>query len=105
MHLMLGQDEPVDYVIGTGVTHSVEDLLEQAFTVAGLDWRDHVVTDAAFIRPAEVDKLCADPSAAREAIGWEAQITFKELVGMMVEADLELLSSGGHAEDSFGDAW
>jgi GDPmannose 4,6-dehydratase len=105
MHLMLGQDEPVDYVIGTGVTYSVEDLLEQAFTVAGLDWHDHVVTDAAFIRPAEVDKLCADPAAAREAIGWEPQMTFKELVGMMVEADLELLSSGGHAEDSFGDAW
>ena len=105
MHLMLGQDEPVDYVIGTGVTHSVEDLLEQAFKFAGLDWRDHVVTDAAFIRPAEVDKLCADPSVARERLGWEPKITFEELVGMMVEADLELLSSGGHAEDSFGDAW
>ena len=105
MHLMLGQEEPVDYVIGTGVTHSVEDLLEQAFKVAGLDWRDHVVTDAAFIRPAEVDKLCADPSVARERLGWEPKITFEELVGMMVEADLELLSSGGHAEDSFGDAW
>jgi GDPmannose 4,6-dehydratase len=106
MHLMLGQDEPTDFVIGTGVTHSVEDLLEQAFKVVDLDWRDHVVTDAAFIRPAEVDKLCADPSAARERIGWEPKITFSELVGMMVEADLELLSSGGHAEDSFGiDTW
>jgi GDPmannose 4,6-dehydratase len=105
MHLMLGQDQPVDYVIGTGVTHSVEDLLEQAFKVADLDWRDHVVTDAAFIRPAEVDKLCADPSAARVQIGWEPKMTFEELIGMMVEADLELLSSGGHAEDWFGDAW
>ena len=105
MQLMLGQDEPVDYVIGTGVTHSVQDLLEQAFKVAGLDWHDHVVTDAAFIRPAEVDKLCADPSVARDRLGWEPKITFEELVGMMVEADLELLSSGGHAEDSFGDAW
>jgi len=105
MNLMLGQDEPVDYVIGTGVTHSVEDLLEQAFTFAGLDWRDHVVTDAAFIRPAEVDKLCADPAAAREHLGWEPKITFEELVGMMVEADLELLSSGGDAEDWVGDAW
>jgi GDPmannose 4,6-dehydratase len=106
MHQMLGQDEPADYVIGTGVTHSVEDLLEQAFAAAGLDWRDHVVTDASFIRPAEVDKLCADPSQAKERLGWEPKITFEELVGMMVEADLELLSSGGHAEDSFGiDTW
>ena len=106
MHLMLGQDEPADFVIGTGVTHSVEELLERAFAVAGLDWRDHVVTDAAFIRPAEVDKLCADASAARDKLGWEPKIGFEELVGMMVEADLELLSSGGHAEDSFGiDSW
>ncbi len=106
MHQMLGQDEPADYVIGTGVTHSVEDLLEQAFAAAGLDWHDHVVTDASFIRPAEVDKLCADPSQAKERLGWEPKINFEELVGMMVEADLELLSSGGHAEDSFGvDTW
>src|SRR5258708_17424512 len=92
MALMLGQDEPVDYVIGTGVTHSVEDLLDHAFKVADLHWRDHVVTDAAFIRPAEVDKLCADPSAARDKIGWEPKMTFEELVGMMVQADLELLA-------------
>lgn len=106
MHLMLGQDEPTDFVIGTGVTHSVADLLEEAFKVAGLDWRDHVVTDAAFIRPAEVDKLCADPAAARDKLGWEPKIGFDELVGLMVEADLALLSSGGHAEDSFGiDTW
>ncbi|HEX7996743.1 MAG TPA: GDP-mannose 4,6-dehydratase, partial [Streptosporangiaceae bacterium] len=89
----------------TGVTHSVEDLLDHAFKVAGLDWHDHVVTDAAFIRPAEVDKLCADPSKARERLGWEPKMTFDELVGMMVESDLELLSSGGHAEDSFLDVW
>jgi GDPmannose 4,6-dehydratase len=106
MHLMVHQDEPADFVIGTGVTHSVADLLEEAFTVAGLDWRDHVVTDAAFIRPAEVDKLCADPAAARDKLGWEPKIGFDELVGLMVEADLALLSSGGHAEDSFGiDTW
>jgi GDPmannose 4,6-dehydratase len=106
MHLMLGQDEPADFVIGTGVTHSVADLLEEAFKVGGLDWRDHVVTDAAFIRPAEVDKLCADPAAARDKLGWEPKIGFDELVGLMVEADLALLSSGGHAEDSFGiDTW
>src|SRR5260221_13222650 len=65
MALMLGQDEPVDYVIGAGVTHSVEGLLDHAFKVADLGWRGHVVIDAAFIRPAEGDKLCADPSAER----------------------------------------
>ena len=107
MQLMLGQDEPADYVIGTGETHSVQELIECAFGAAGLDWRDHVVTDAAFIRPAEVDHLCADPSRARDELGWEPKIGFEELVTMMVEADLELLSvSGGYAEDSFGsDAW
>jgi GDPmannose 4,6-dehydratase len=107
MHLMLGQDEPGDYVIGTGATHSVAELLACAFGAAGLDWRDHVVTDAAFIRPAEVDQLCADFSLAREQLGWEPEVGFEELVTMMVEADLKLLSSsGGQAEDSFGsDAW
>jgi GDPmannose 4,6-dehydratase len=106
MHLMVGQDEPADFVVGTGVTHSVEELLDQAFTVTGLNWRDHVVTDAAFIRPAEVDKLCADPTAARETLGWEPKIGFEELVAMMVESDLDLLSSGGQAEDAFGiDTW
>jgi GDPmannose 4,6-dehydratase len=107
MHLMLGQDEPGDYVVGTGVTHSVEELLDRAFRVAGLDWHDHVVTDAAFIRPAEVDRLCANPSKARDCLGWEPKIGFEELVAMMVDADLELLSTaGGQAEDSFGsDSW
>jgi GDPmannose 4,6-dehydratase len=110
MHLMLGQDTPKDFVIGTGVTHSVGELLEQAFAAAGLDWRDHVVTDAAFIRPAEVDHLCADPSRARAELGWEPKTGFDELVPMMVEADLKLLSEGGQAADSFGsdsgsDAW
>jgi GDPmannose 4,6-dehydratase len=71
MHLMLAADEPGDYVIGTGVTHSVQELVELAFTAAGLDWREHVVTDAAFIRPAEVDRLCADPARARERLGPE----------------------------------
>jgi GDPmannose 4,6-dehydratase len=107
MHLMLGQDEPADFVVGTGVTHTVEELLDRAFGAAGLDWRDHVVCDAAFIRPAEVDQLCADPAKARDLLGWEPKIGFEELVAMMVEADLELLStSGDQAEDSFGpDAW
>jgi GDPmannose 4,6-dehydratase len=106
MHLMLAQDEPEDYVIGTGVTHSVEELLDRAFRAADLDWHDHVVTDAAFIRPAEVDRLCADPAKARERLGWEPKIGFEELVTMMVDADMELLSAGDHAEDSFGsDSW
>ena len=107
MHLMLGQDEPADYVVGTGVTHSVGDLVDLAFGVVGLDWQEHVVTDAAFIRPAEVDQLCANPAKAASELGWEPKIGFEELVTMMVEGDLELLSvSGGHAEDSFGsDVW
>jgi GDPmannose 4,6-dehydratase len=107
MQLMLARDEPADYVIGTGVTHGVEELVQLAFGVAGLDWRDHVVCDASFIRPAEVDHLCADPSKARDQLGWEAKIGFEELVAMMVEADLKLLSAnGGRAEDSYGtDPW
>jgi GDPmannose 4,6-dehydratase len=107
MHLMLGQDEPADFVVGTGVTHTVEELLGRAFGAAGLDWHDHVVCDAAFIRPAEVDQLSADPAKARDQLGWEPKIGFEELIGMMVESDLELLSaSGDPAEDSFGqDSW
>ncbi len=107
MQMMLTQDSPADYVIGTGVTHSVEELVDTAFSAAGLDWRDHVVTDTAFIRPAEVDRLCADPSKAREELGWEPKIGFEELIAMMVDADLELLaSSGGSAGEEFGtDSW
>ncbi len=107
MQMMLAQDSPADYVIGTGVTHSVELLVDTAFRAAGLDWRDHVVTDAAFIRPAEVDRLCADPSKARDELGWEPKIGFEELIAMMVDADLELLaSSGGSAGEEFGtDSW
>jgi GDPmannose 4,6-dehydratase len=107
MHLMMGRDEPADYVIGTGVTHRVGELVERSFELVGLDWRDHVVTDAGFIRPAEVDRLCANPAKAAAELGWEPKIGFDELVAMMVEADLQLLSApGGHEEDSFGpDAW
>ncbi|HEY5358729.1 MAG TPA: GDP-mannose 4,6-dehydratase [Streptosporangiaceae bacterium] len=107
MHLMLVQDEPADYVIGTGVTHSVEELVDRAFRAVGLDWHEHVVTDAAFIRPAEVDRLCADPSRARDELGWEPKIGFEELVAMMVESDLKLASNVDHyAEDSIGpDPW
>jgi GDPmannose 4,6-dehydratase len=107
MHLMLAQDAPTDYVIGSGVTHSVEKLVDTAFRTAGLNWRDHVVTDAAFIRPAEVDRLCADPAKARDELGWEPKIGFEELVEMMVDADLDLLAtSGGSAGEEFAtDSW
>ncbi len=107
MQLMLAQSEPDDFVVGTGVTHTVEELVVRAFGVAGLDWREHVVCDAAFVRPAEVDQLCADPSQAAERLGWEPKIGFDELIAMMVESDLELLSTpGSHEDDSFGlEAW
>jgi GDPmannose 4,6-dehydratase len=106
MHLMLARDEPADYVIGTGCNHSVEELVSLAFRAAGLDWHDHVVTDAAFIRPAEVDRLCADPSRAREELGWEPKIGFEELIAMMVESDLELLAAQGHQPEDLGpDPW
>jgi GDPmannose 4,6-dehydratase len=107
MQLMLAQEVPSDYVIGTGVTHSVEKLVDAAFRTAGLNWRDHVVTDAAFIRPAEVDRLCADPAKAMDELGWEPKIGFEELVEMMVDADLDLLAApGGSAGDEFAtDSW
>ncbi|HTZ91976.1 MAG TPA: GDP-mannose 4,6-dehydratase [Streptosporangiaceae bacterium] len=99
MQLMLAQDVPADYVVGTGVTHSVEKLVDTAFRTAGLNWRDHVVTDASFIRPAEVDRLCADPAKARDELGWEPKIGFEELVEMMVDADLDLLAASGDGAD------
>ena len=107
MHLMLARDEPEDFVVGTGVTHSVEELVDRAFAVAGLDWREHVVCDEAYVRPAEVDHLCADPSKAAKELGWEPTVGFDELVTMMVESDLALLSGpGAHEDDSFGpEAW
>ena len=106
MQLMLAQDVPTDYVIGTGVTHSVETLVDHAFRAAGMDWRDHVVTDAAFIRPAEVDRLCADPSKARDELGWEPKIGFEELIAMMVDADMELLAAGESAGEEFAtESW
>jgi len=94
MWLMLQQDEPDDYVIATGTAHSVRELCELAFRAVGLDYRDYVVTDQAFIRPAEVDRLLGDPGKARRELGWEPQVTFEAMVAMMVEADLERLSNG-----------
>jgi len=91
MWRMLQQPEPKDYVIGTGVTHSVRDLVEIAFDHAGLDWRKFVVQDPRFLRPAEVDFLLADPSRARTELGWEPHVDFAGLVKMMVDADLARL--------------
>ena len=94
MWRMLQQDEPRDYVIGTGQTHSVQQLCETAFAHAGLDWRDYVVQDPKFMRPAEVDLLLADPARARADLGWTPSVGFAVLIGMMVDADLERLSGG-----------
>ncbi|MYD08484.1 MAG: GDP-mannose 4,6-dehydratase [Chloroflexi bacterium] len=91
MWLMLQQDEPDDFVIATGKTHSVERLLEVAFGHVGLNWRDYAVQDQAFMRPAEVDLLVGDPTKARRLLGWQPQVSFEELIGMMVEADLKKL--------------
>ena len=88
MWLMLQQDQPDDYVIATNETHSVRELVEIAFQRVGLDWQDYVVSDEAFARPAEVDFLIGDFSKAREKLGWEPRVNFRELVEMMVDADL-----------------
>lgn len=91
MWLMLQQDAPADYVIGTGEAHSVQEFCEAAFASAGLDWRAHVEVDARYFRPAEVDHLLADPEKAHRALGWEPEVRFNELVKIMVEADLARL--------------
>ena len=91
MWLMLQQDEPDDYVIATGETHSVERLVEVAFSHAGLDWHDHVKMDERFVRPAEVDLLIGDRSKAENELGWTPTVGFEQLVQMMVDADLERL--------------
>ena len=92
MWLMLQQDAADDYVIATGVSHAVQDLVEVAFAHAKLDWEKHVVLDPRFLRPAEVDHLIGDPAKARAALGWEPEVDFAALVRMMVDADLARLS-------------
>jgi GDPmannose 4,6-dehydratase len=94
MWLMLQRDEPDDFVVATGETHSVRELCEVAFSHAGLDWNEHVVIDERFLRPAEVDLLVGDPSKARRELGWERTVDFAGLVAMMVDADLELVRAG-----------
>ena len=92
MWRMLQQPAPEDYVVGTGIAHSVRDLVEIAFAHVGLDWRAHVVTDPRFLRPAEVDVLLADPTKARTRLGWAPTVSFEQLVRAMVDADLERLA-------------
>jgi GDPmannose 4,6-dehydratase len=92
MWLMLQQDEPSDYVVATGEEHAVREFVEIACTYAGVDVGRHVVTDPAFLRPAEVDHLVGDASKARSALGWEPKVSFRELVELMVDADVERLS-------------
>jgi len=93
MWLMLQADEPEDYVIATGEEHSVQECAEIAFQHAGLDLDRHVVADPAFLRPAEVDHLVGDASKAREKLGWEPRVSFRELIEMMVDADVERLTA------------
>jgi len=93
MWLMLQQDTPDDYVIATGKTHSVERLLEVAFSCVDLNWRDYVVQDERFMRPAEVDLLIGDPSHAKAKLGWQPRVSFEQLIQMMVEADLDRLKN------------
>jgi GDPmannose 4,6-dehydratase len=93
MWQMLQQDQPDDYVIATGVSHSVRELVEIAFARVGLDWQKFVKVDPALLRPAEVDHLLGDASKARKTLGWKPQVDFKQLVEMMVDADIERLSA------------
>ena len=94
MWLMLQQDKPDDYVIATGEAHSVQEFVEVAFGHVGLDWQEHVGVDARYLRPAEVDHLIGDPAKAKKELGWEPSVNFKQLVTMMVDADIDRIKSG-----------
>jgi GDPmannose 4,6-dehydratase len=89
MWRMLQQEHPDDYVVATGETHSVREFLEEAFSCVELDWKEHVVVDPKYFRPAEVDVLLGDPTKARQVLGWKPRVSFRELVRLMVDADLE----------------
>jgi GDPmannose 4,6-dehydratase len=95
MWLMLQQDEPGDYVVATGETHSVREFCELAFGHVGLDYREHVTQDERFMRPAEVDLLVGDATRARELLGWQPEVEFPALVATMVDADLEVVARQG----------
>jgi GDPmannose 4,6-dehydratase len=93
MWLMLQQNEPDDYVIATGETHTVQKLVEVAFNHAGLDWKKYVKLDPKFLRPAEVDLLIGDPAKAMQKLGWKPKVSFEQMIQMMVDSDVERLSS------------
>jgi GDPmannose 4,6-dehydratase len=95
MWLMLQQSRPDDYVIATGVTHSVKELLEIAFSRLGMDWKKYVEIDPALVRPAEPDPLCGDAGKARRVLGWKPEVSFKQLIEMMVDAELKALGQAG----------
>jgi GDPmannose 4,6-dehydratase len=111
MWRILQQDRPEDFVIGTGEAHSIREFLEEAFGYAGMDYREHVATDPKYFRPTEVDHLHSDPSKARETLGWVPKVKYRELVRIMVDADLELagLPCPGEGKaivaDLFPDGW
>jgi len=96
MWFMLQQDEPEDYVISTGITHSVKDLVQIAFDYVNLNWEDYVVIDSKFVRPAEVDLLLGDPAKAKDKLGWKPAVDFKSLIKIMVDADLEKVKNNIH---------
>ena len=102
MWLMLQQDKPDDYVIATGETHSVSEFLAEAFSYADLDWRDYVEMDSKYLRPSEVELLVGDASKARNVLGWEPKVAFKDLVRLMVDADMSLVTVD-EPREVFGD--
>jgi GDPmannose 4,6-dehydratase len=103
MWRMLQQDQPDDYVIATGETHSVREFLIEAFSQVDLDWKKYVELDEKYLRPAEVDLLVGDASKARDALGWRPAVTFKELVRLMVDADVALVHNDRTQRETFGD--
>ena len=98
MNLILSQDEPGDYVIGTGESHTVREFLDEAFGYAGIDWKAYVKIDPRYYRPTEVDFLQSDPSRARRELAWTPKVHFSELVRIMVDADLELAGQASPGE-------
>ncbi|XRQ09193.1 GDP-mannose 4,6-dehydratase [Actinomadura welshii] len=106
MHLMLQQENPTDFVIGTERMHSVRDAVRIAFEAVDLNWEDHVVVDPALVRPAEVEVLCADSGRAREVLGWRPTVSFEQLMYLMVESDLALAArQREHGELSLASGW
>jgi len=96
---MLQQERSEDFVVGTGETHSVREFCELAFNYVGLNYQDYIVKDERFMRPSEVDMLIADSAKARQKLGWSPRVGFKDLVAMMVEADLKRLRNGNGSPD------